>query len=84
MNAIRAIRERLGLTQSALAKALGKSQGNVHHYERGQTMPPAVAARLIAVAQSMGHAVTYDEIYAVRVQPEQAGQGLLELSEEPA
>lgn len=84
MNAIRAIRGRLGLTQAALAQALGKSQGNVHHYERGQTMPPGVAARLIAVAQSMGHAVSYDEIYAARVQAEQAGQGGSELFEEAA
>lgn len=82
MNAIRSIRERLGLTQAGLAKALGKSQGNVHHYERGQTVPPAVAARLIGVAQAMGHAVTYDEIYAVTSGTEQPGQSHGQIVEE--
>lgn len=64
MNTILSIRRRLGVTQTELAQALGCTQGNVHHYERGQTVMPAVARRLIAYAQSRGHIVTYDEIYA--------------------
>jgi putative transcriptional regulator len=64
MNTISHIRARLGVTQTAMAEGLGVSQGNISNYERGQAMPPHVAARLIAYAASLGVALTYDEIYA--------------------
>jgi putative transcriptional regulator len=63
MNAFRLIRDRLGLTQEAMAKALGMTQGNVHHYERGQVVMPATAKKLIELANGLGHVVTYEEIY---------------------
>lgn len=64
MNHIKTIRERLGVTQSALAEGMGCTQGNVAHYElRGQTVPPEAARRLIAYAHSLGHVVTYEDIY---------------------
>jgi putative transcriptional regulator len=63
VNTFKAIRERLGLSQSAIAEALGCTQGNVSFYERGQTVPPDMAKKLIAHAASLGHRVTYDEIY---------------------
>ena len=64
MNHIKAIRERLGVTQNALAKGMGCTQGNVAHYElRGQTVPPEAARRLIAYAHGLGHVVTYEDIY---------------------
>lgn len=63
MNAIRPIRERLKLTQQALADALGCTQGNVGHYERGQTLPPDVAKRLIEVAAQKGLRIGYDHVY---------------------
>lgn len=63
MSTIKAIRDRLELTQAALAEALGCTQGNVGHYERGQTVPPDVAKKLIAFASLRGHRVTYDDIY---------------------
>jgi putative transcriptional regulator len=62
-NSIKAIRVKLGLTQSALAAALECTQGNVGHYERGQTVPPDTAKRLIAFAKTKGHTVTYEDIY---------------------
>ncbi|WP_371875623.1 helix-turn-helix domain-containing protein [Duganella aceris] len=65
MNSISSIRARLGVTQMVMADALAVTQGNVSHYERGQRMPPDVAARLIRYAQSMGHRVTFDEIYGM-------------------
>lgn len=65
MNTIKAIRERLGLTQSALAEGIGCTQGNVVHYERGQTVPPEAAKRLIAFAATKGVVVTYEDIYGV-------------------
>jgi putative transcriptional regulator len=69
MNAILSIRRRLGCTQSELAQALGCTQGNVHHYERGQTVLPAVARRLIAFAAQRGEVVTFDDIYAAEPMP---------------
>lgn len=63
MSTIKAIRERLGITQAALAEGIGCTQGNVGHYERGQTVPPDAAKRLIAYARALGHLVTYDDIY---------------------
>jgi putative transcriptional regulator len=62
-NNIKAIRQQLGLTQSALAVGLGRTQGNVGHYERGQTVPPEVARRLIELAGSMGIRLTFDDVY---------------------
>ena len=64
MNTISQIRARLGVTQSAMGDGIGVSQANVSNYERGQAMPPHVAAKLIAYAASLGVALTYDEIYA--------------------
>jgi putative transcriptional regulator len=63
MSTIKGIRERLGVTQAALADGIGCTQGNVGHYERGQTVPPEAAKRLITFARSLGQAVTYEDIY---------------------
>jgi|GEM_PF-567267 len=63
ISSIRVIRERLGVTQTALADGMGCTQGNVGHYERGQTIPPDAAKRLIVYAADLGHLVTYEEIY---------------------
>jgi putative transcriptional regulator len=63
MSAIKSIRERLGVTQAVLAEGMGCTQGNVWHYEHGQAIPSDAAKRLIAYAASIGHVVTYDEIY---------------------
>ncbi len=64
MNNIKNIRERLGLTQAALAKGIGCTQGNIGHYEnKNQTIPPDVAKRLIAFALERGVPLQYDDIY---------------------
>jgi putative transcriptional regulator len=68
MNSIKNIRHRLRLTQAALAKSLGCTQGNVGHYEnKNQTIPPEVARKLIALAASMGVLIGYEDIYGVVV-----------------
>lgn len=64
MNTFRSIREKLGLTQSALAEILEQTQGNIAHYERGQTVPPSVAEKLIAHAKDLGHSITFNDFYA--------------------
>ena len=63
MNHLKTIRTHLGLTQQAIANALGCTQGNVGHYERGQTLPPEVARKLIVVAQEYGLRIVFDHIY---------------------
>lgn len=63
MNRISQIRAKLAVTQKTLASALGVSQGNVSHYEKGQTIPPEVAKRLIAFANSLGVLVTFEDVY---------------------
>lgn len=65
MSYFKAIRERMGLTQAAMADGIGCTQGNVWHYEQGQTVPPDAAKRLIVFAASHGHEVTYEQIYGV-------------------
>lgn len=63
MHHLKSIRERLGVTQHTLAKAIGCTQGNIGHYERGQTLPPAVAAKVIRFAADCGLVIGYDHIY---------------------
>ena len=63
MNCIKTIRDKLGMTQRALALVLGMTQGNVAFYERGQAVPPPVARRLICYARSQGHALGYEDVY---------------------
>lgn len=63
MNNILTIRERLKLSQAAFGKAIGVTQGNVSHYERGQEVPPDVARRVIAAAAQHGLRISFDHIY---------------------
>lgn len=63
MNRIKSIRDRLKVTQADLAAGIGRSQGNVAFYEKGQTVPPEVAKSLIVYARGLGHVVTFDDIY---------------------
>ena len=69
MNNIKLIRDTLGVTQVTLAEALGCTQGNVSLYEQGQTVLPEAAKRLIAYAKSIGHVITFDDIYSERATP---------------
>jgi DNA-binding transcriptional regulator YiaG len=58
------IRTQLGVSQTALAKALNMSQANIWMYEnRGQRPPPKVADKLIAYAKEHGLKLTYNKIY---------------------
>lgn len=63
MSRIKEIRERLGLTQEDFAKGIGCTQGNVGHYERGQTFPPDRAERLIEFASARGLRLSFDHVY---------------------
>lgn len=63
MNNLRSIRERLGVTQQVLADGIGCTQGNIGHYERGQTIPPDSARRLIAFAREHNVELSFDDVY---------------------
>lgn len=63
MNNIKAIRDHLGVTQVALASGMGCTQGNVSFYEKGQTIPPDAAKRLIDYAATLGHTITFNDVY---------------------
>lgn len=70
MNSLKAIRERLAVTQAELGAALKVSQGNVSFYERGQTVPPDVAERLIAFANAKGLLISFDHVYGASPLPQ--------------
>lgn len=57
------IRHRLGLTQAEIAVPLGVTQSNISFYEGGQTIPPHVAAKLIAYAKARGVVLSFDDVY---------------------
>lgn len=63
MNRMRLIRARLGVTQEELSAGIGCTRGNIPHLERGQTITPGMARRLIAFASVLGVRLTYDQIY---------------------
>lgn len=60
---LKVIREALGITQQVLADGMGCTQGNIGHYERGQTLPPDAARRLIEFARELGLAIDFDHVY---------------------
>jgi len=70
MNAILAIRTRLEMTQAAFGQGIGVSQGNVSFYEKGQTVPPDVARRVIDLAATRGLALSFDHIYGEQSLPD--------------
>lgn len=82
MHNLKPIRDRLGITQQAMADGIGCTQGNVGHYERGQTLPPDMARKLIEFCATKGLHITFDHVYG-----DQAlfgGQGTHSEAKEPA
>lgn len=64
-NGIKAIRQKMGMTQVEFAQMLDMTQPNIGHYEaRDQTVPPDVAKRLIQEAALRGFQITFEDIYA--------------------
>lgn len=70
MNHVKEIRLTLGLSQQALGRGIGCTQGNIFHYERGQTLPPDMAKRVIDFAASRGLPLTMGQIYGLEPLPE--------------
>ena len=64
MNALKALREELDISQAEMGALLDVSQASVSAYENGKVPPPDVAARVIRVAEEKGKQITFDSIYA--------------------
>jgi putative transcriptional regulator len=71
MNPFRTIRLRLGVSQAEIGSALGVSQSNVSFYEKGQTVPPEAASKLIAFAREHGLEISYDHVYGAAELPDE-------------
>ncbi len=69
MHAMKRIRLRLGCSQDEVAESIGCTRVNISYYERGQTIPPSAAARLIAFAMGRGLAIDYNHVYGGRELP---------------
>lgn len=84
MHNLRRIRKHLGISQKALGEGIGCTQGNVYHYEKGQTFSPEMATKLIAFAASgFGLALSYDHIYGAAALPPRAVPPLPAHPQEP-
>lgn len=70
-NHIRRIRTQLGVTQAALAEAIGCTQGNISNYEGGQTLPPAMAQHVIEFAAHRGVELRLDDLYEAADAPQE-------------
>ena len=63
---IRAIRQRLNLSQKDMASGIGISQTTLSGYERGDwEISPAVARKLVATARDCGLQITMDQVYGL-------------------
>ena len=63
---IRAIRQRLNLSQKDMASGIGISQTTLSGYERGDwEISPAVARKLVATARDSGLQITMDQVYGL-------------------
>lgn len=80
MKNLKPIRERLGLTQQALAAGIGCTQGNIGHYESGQHMPKPRAQRLIDFSRKFGLFISYDHVYGDVDLPEVIPPGTQEVT----
>lgn len=69
MSKFKAIRDHLHATQQEMADALGCTQTNVSLLDRGQTVVPSLAKKLIEFAASRGVDITMDHIYGLQPLP---------------
>lgn len=61
---LKKVRKQLGINQTELAVAIGVTTPMISFYERGVNQLPVQAAKQIAAyAKTLGHAVSYEDIY---------------------
>lgn len=64
MSNIKTIRERLRITQAALAESVGVTQGAIAHYENERRKPGLdECRRIVAALNQLGAGVTLDEVF---------------------
>ncbi|KAA8563234.1 hypothetical protein FX985_03302 [Pseudomonas extremaustralis] len=64
MSNMKTIREKVGVTQAALAKTVGLTQGAIAHYENDRRKPGLEECRRIVDAlNTSGAAVTLDDVF---------------------
>ncbi|MBQ0955956.1 helix-turn-helix transcriptional regulator [Serratia symbiotica] len=64
MNNIRIVRERAGLTQSELAKLVGRTSGAICHYETGRRrVGIGLCQKFIHAFKKQGIYVTIDDLF---------------------
>ncbi|WP_350578628.1 helix-turn-helix transcriptional regulator [Pseudomonas sp. HY2-MNA-CIBAN-0224] len=69
MNRISSFREKGGISQTALAGALGWSQGRLSNYESGRRIPSLKDSRAIAVTlNALGVVCTLDDVFPVEIE----------------
>ena len=69
------IRNLLALTQVEMAEAIGCSMSNVSFLDRGQTITPTIARRLVSAAAELGVELTFDHLYGTEPLPPRAERG---------
>jgi len=64
MSNMKTIREQVDMTQSALAEAVGLTQGAIAHYENDRRKPGLdECRRIVAALNTRGAEVTLDEVF---------------------
>ncbi|KJH75329.1 MULTISPECIES: helix-turn-helix transcriptional regulator [unclassified Pseudomonas] len=64
MSNMKTIREKIGITQSELAKAVGLTQGAIAHYENDRRKPGLdECRRIVAALNASGATVTLDDAF---------------------
>lgn len=64
MSKIKEIRMKLGVTQDALAKKIGVSQGAINHYENGnREIKLSLGRRIVSALNALGAECTFDEVF---------------------
>lgn len=62
MPIIKDLRKKLGISQEAFARAIGKSSGSVRSYEDGRKLPPDVMGKMLSLASKAGFTDLFGEI----------------------
>lgn len=64
MSNMKTIREKVGVTQAALAQTVGLTQGAIAHYENDRRKPGLEECRrIVAALNSSGAGVTLDDVF---------------------
>lgn len=69
MHRFKAIRQLLSVTQEQMAAGLSATQTQISYLDRGATVTPDTARRLIAYAATLGVRLSFDQIYGTAQLP---------------